>query len=53
MHALMAEFYSSNLSSEIRQSMPQKAKMGGCPTKRRWATPTCANPSAAARPPHM
>lgn len=30
-HALMAEFYSSNLSSEIRKCMSQKAKMGGWP----------------------
>jgi site-specific DNA recombinase len=30
-HALMAEFYSSNLSSEIRKGMTQKAKMGGWP----------------------
>lgn len=30
-HALMAEFYSSNLSSEIRKGMSQKAKMGGWP----------------------
>jgi site-specific DNA recombinase len=30
-HALMAEFYSSNLSSEIRKGMSQKAKLGGWP----------------------
>src|SRR5436309_8148534 len=30
-HALMAEFYSANLSSEIRRGMGQKAKMGGWP----------------------
>jgi hypothetical protein len=30
-HALMAEFYSANLSSEIRKGMGQKAKMGGWP----------------------
>ncbi len=32
-HALMAEFYSANLSSEIRKGMDQKAKMGGWPTR--------------------
>jgi site-specific DNA recombinase len=32
-HALMAEFYSANLASEIRKGMTQKAKMGGWPTK--------------------
>jgi site-specific DNA recombinase len=32
-HALMAEFYSANLSSEIRKGMAQKAKMGGWPTR--------------------
>jgi site-specific DNA recombinase len=32
-HALMAEFYSANLGSEIRKGMTQKAKMGGWPTK--------------------
>jgi site-specific DNA recombinase len=30
-HALMAEFYSANLASEIRKGMTQKAKMGGFP----------------------
>ena len=30
-HALMAEFYSANLGSEIRKGMIQKAKMGGWP----------------------
>lgn len=30
-HALMAEFYSANLASEIRKGMGQKAKMGGWP----------------------
>ncbi len=30
-HALMAEFYSANLASEIRKGMSQKAKMGGWP----------------------
>ena len=32
-HALMAEFYSANLSSEIRKGMTQKAKMGGYPQR--------------------
>ena len=32
-HALMAEFYSANLASEIKKGMGQKAKMGGWPTK--------------------
>ena len=32
-HALMAEFYSANLGSEIRKGMTQKAKMGGWPTR--------------------
>jgi site-specific DNA recombinase len=32
-HALMAEFYSANLGSEIRKGMTQKAKMGGWPSK--------------------
>lgn len=32
-HALMAEFYSSNLASEIRKGMSQKAKMGGWPQR--------------------
>jgi hypothetical protein len=31
--ALMAEFYSANLASEIRKGMTQKAKMGGWPTR--------------------
>ena len=30
-HALMAEFYSANLASEIKKGMVQKAKMGGWP----------------------
>jgi site-specific DNA recombinase len=30
-HALMAEFFSANLGSEIRKGMTQKAKMGGWP----------------------
>jgi site-specific DNA recombinase len=30
-HALMAEFYSANLASEIKKGMAQKAKMGGWP----------------------
>ena len=30
-HAVMAEFYSANLSSEIRKGLSQKAKMGGWP----------------------
>jgi site-specific DNA recombinase len=30
-HALMAEFYSANLASEIKKGMSQKAKMGGWP----------------------
>ena len=30
-HALMAEFYSANLASEIKKGMGQKAKMGGWP----------------------
>ena len=30
-HALMAEFYSANLATEIRKGMGQKAKMGGWP----------------------
>ncbi len=30
-HALMAEFYSSNLSAEVRKGMTQKAKQGGWP----------------------
>lgn len=30
-HALMAEFYSANLSSEIKKGMIQKAKQGGFP----------------------
>jgi len=32
-HALMAEFYSANLSGEIRKGMTQKAKMGGFPQR--------------------
>jgi site-specific DNA recombinase len=32
-HALMAEFYSANLGSEIRKGMTQKAKMGGWPSR--------------------
>jgi len=32
-HALMAEFYSANLASEIRKGMTQKAKMGGWPSR--------------------
>lgn len=32
-HALMAEFYSSNLASEIKKGMSQKAKMGGWPQR--------------------
>jgi site-specific DNA recombinase len=30
-HALMAEFYSANLATEIRKGMTQKAKQGGWP----------------------
>jgi site-specific DNA recombinase len=30
-HALMAEFYSANLATEIKKGMGQKAKMGGWP----------------------
>jgi site-specific DNA recombinase len=30
-HALMAEFYSANLASEIKKGLSQKAKMGGWP----------------------
>jgi hypothetical protein len=30
-HALMAEFYSANLATEIRKGMRQKAKLGGWP----------------------
>lgn len=30
-HALMAEFYSANLASEVRKGQSQKAKMGGFP----------------------
>ncbi len=30
-HALMAEFYSANLATEIRKGIGQKAKMGGWP----------------------
>ena len=30
-HALMAEFYSANLASEIKKGMTQKVKMGGFP----------------------
>ncbi|MBD0324220.1 MAG: recombinase family protein, partial [Aldersonia sp.] len=30
-HALMADFYSANLASEIRKGMRQKAKLGGWP----------------------
>lgn len=30
-HAVMAEFYSANLSSEIRKGLSQKAKQGGWP----------------------
>jgi DNA invertase Pin-like site-specific DNA recombinase len=30
-HALMAEFYSANLATEIKKGMSQKAKMGGWP----------------------
>ena len=50
-HALMAEFYSSNLSSEIRKGLTQKAKMGGYPHRAPSATSTSARPSAAARSP--
>jgi len=32
-HALMAEFYSANLASEVRKGMTQKVKMGGYPTR--------------------
>ncbi len=32
-HALMAEFYSANLASEVRKGMGQKAKFGGYPHK--------------------
>ncbi len=32
-HALMAEFYSSNLGTEIKKGMGQKAKFGGWPTR--------------------
>ncbi len=32
-HALMAEFYSANLATEVRKGMGQKAKLGGYPHK--------------------
>ena len=32
-HALMAEYYSSNLASEVKKGMLQKAKSGGCPAR--------------------
>lgn len=32
-HALMAEFYSANLASEVKKGMGQKAKQGGWPSK--------------------
>ena len=32
-HALMAEFYSANLASEVKKGIAQKAKNGGWPTK--------------------
>ena len=32
-HALMAEFYSANLASEVKKGMAQKAKLGGWPGK--------------------
>ncbi len=32
-HALMAEFYSANLASEVKKGMAQKAKQGGWPGK--------------------
>ncbi len=32
-HALMAEFYSSNLAMEVKKGMNQKVKQGGWPTK--------------------
>ncbi len=32
-HALMAEFYSSNLSSEVKKGMTQKARSGGILTR--------------------
>ena len=32
-HALMAEFYSSNLAAEVRKGMLQKIKSGGCVTR--------------------
>ena len=32
-HALMAEFYSANLASEIKKGLTQKAKMGGWPQR--------------------
>lgn len=35
-HALMAEFYSANLASEIKKGMSQKAKMGGVASARAY-----------------
>lgn len=32
-HALMAEFYSSNLAMEVKKGINQKVKLGGWPTK--------------------
>ena len=32
-HALMAEFYSSNLAMEVKKGIDQKVKLGGWPTK--------------------
>jgi len=32
-HALMAEFYSANLASEVKKGMSQKAKQGVWPGK--------------------
>lgn len=48
-HALMAEFYSANLASEIRKGLTQKAKMRGFPVEHRSAISTSARSSPDAR----
>ena len=50
-HALMAEFYSANLASEIKKGMAQKAKMGGWPHSAPLGYTNVRRPSAADRSP--
>ncbi|MHB2022020.1 MAG: recombinase family protein [Mycobacteriales bacterium] len=50
-HALLAEFYSANLASEIRKGITEKAKQGGFPHAAPSAISTFERPSPTGRSP--